>query len=162
MRVENPQQKPIIEKKEKEKSGVRTLSDAVMKKCRIVLRCVANADEDRIFFNLLAKTNLKPNDPDDTGVLGYPAMVSRPLDFRTIDLRLAAGFYVTSHESFIEDVREVLYIIYYILHFWILKKTKKKKKRLIQRSYPLICYGVFLFFFLSGLAKFTNSLSGLS
>ncbi|CAH1434027.1 unnamed protein product [Lactuca virosa] len=107
MRVENPLQKPIIEKKEKEKSGVRTLSDAVMKKCRIVLRCVANADEDRIFFNLLAKTNLKPNDPDDTGVLGYPAMVSRPLDFRTIDLRLAAGFYVTSHESFIEDVREV-------------------------------------------------------
>lgn len=107
VRVENPQQKPILEKKEKEKSGVRTLSDAVMKKCRMVLRSVANADEDRIFFNLLAKTNLKPNDPDDTGVLGYPAMVSRPLDFRTIDLRLAAGFYVTSHESFIEDVREV-------------------------------------------------------
>ncbi|KAI3816805.1 hypothetical protein L1987_16510 [Smallanthus sonchifolius] len=106
MRVDIPQQKPT-EKKEKEKSGVRTLSDAVMKRCRVVLRSVAAADEDRVFFNLLAKTVLKPNDSDDTGVLGYPAMVSRPLDFRTIDLRLAAGFYVTSHESFIEDVREV-------------------------------------------------------
>lgn len=106
VRVENPQQKPT-EKKEKEKSGVRTLSDAVMKRCRMVLRSVAAADDDRVFFNLLAKTFLKPNDPDDAGVLGYPAMVSRPLDFRTIDLRLAAGFYVTSHESFIEDVREV-------------------------------------------------------
>ena len=107
MRVENPQQKPT-EKKEKEKSGVKTLSDAVMKRCRIVLRSVAAADDDRVFFNLLSKTFLKPNDPDDAGVLGYPAMVSRPLDFRTIDLRLAAGFYVNSHESFIEDVREVL------------------------------------------------------
>lgn len=106
VRVDIPPQKPT-EKKEKEKSGVRTLSDAVMKRCRMVLRSVASADEDRVFFNLLSKTFLKPNDPDDTGVLGYPAMVSRPLDFRTIDLRLAAGFYVTSHESFIEDVREV-------------------------------------------------------
>nr|GEZ98676.1 methyl-CpG-binding domain-containing protein 9 [Tanacetum cinerariifolium] len=50
---------------------------------------------------------LKPNDPDDVGVLGYPTMVSRPFDFRTIDLRQAAGFYV-SHQSFIEDVHEVL------------------------------------------------------
>ncbi|KAI7733242.1 hypothetical protein M8C21_003056 [Ambrosia artemisiifolia] len=106
VRVDIPQPKPT-EKKEKEKSSVRTLSDAVMKRCRVVLRSVAAADEDRDFFNLLAKPFLKPNDPDDTGVLGYPAMVSRPLDFRTIDLRLAAGFYVTSHESFIEDVQEV-------------------------------------------------------
>lgn len=105
VRVDIPQPKPT-EKKEKEKSGVRT-SDAVMKRCRVVLRTVAAADDDRIFFNLLARPVLKPNDPDDTGVLGYPAMVSRPLDFRTIDLRLAAGFYATSHESFIEDVREV-------------------------------------------------------
>ncbi|KAJ9554410.1 hypothetical protein OSB04_018455 [Centaurea solstitialis] len=107
VRVENPQQKPTTEKKEKEKSGVKTLWDAVMKRCRVVLRSVAAADDERVFFNLLSKTFLKPNDPDDAGVLGYPAMVSRPLDFRTIDLRLAAGFYVTSHESFIEDVREV-------------------------------------------------------
>ncbi|XP_071685703.1 methyl-CpG-binding domain-containing protein 9 isoform X2 [Rutidosis leptorrhynchoides] len=106
VKVENPQPKPT-EKKEKEKSVVTTVSDAVMKQCRVVLRTVANADEDRVFFNLLAKPFLKPNDFDDEGVLGYPAMVSRPLDFRTIDLRLAAGFYATSHESFIEDVREV-------------------------------------------------------
>lgn len=114
VRVENPQQKPT-EKKEKEKSCVTTLSDAIMKRCRIVLRSVAAADEDRVFFNLLAKPFLKPNYFDDEGVLGYPAMVSRPLDFRTIDLRLAAGFYVTSHESFIEDVREVSSHLYIIL-----------------------------------------------
>ncbi|KAL8224582.1 hypothetical protein R6Q57_020057 [Mikania cordata] len=108
VRADIPQQKPTEKKdKEKEKSGVRTVSDAVMKRCHVVLRSVAAADEDRVFFNLLAKTVLKPNDPDDTGILGYPAMVSRPLDFRTIDLRLTAGFYVTSHESFIEDVQEV-------------------------------------------------------
>ncbi|PWA90946.1 bromodomain-containing protein [Artemisia annua] len=106
VRTEHPQQPKPVEKKEKEKTGVKTLSDAVMKRCRVVLRTVANADEDRIFFNLLSRPVLKPNDPDDTGVLGYPTMVSRPLDFRTIDLRLAAGFYV-SHESFIEDVHEV-------------------------------------------------------
>ncbi|KAK1420011.1 hypothetical protein QVD17_29512 [Tagetes erecta] len=106
VRVDVPQQKPV-EKKEKEKSGVRTLSDAVMKRCRVVLRSVAGADDERVFFNLLAKPTLKPNDSDDKGILGYPTMVSRPLDFRTIDLRLAAGFYVTSHEYFIEDVREV-------------------------------------------------------
>ena len=106
MRAEHPQQPKPVEKKEKEKTGGKTLSDAVMKRCRVVLRTVANADEDRIFFNLLSRPVLKSNDPDDTGVLGYPTMVSRPLDFRTIDLRLAAGFYV-SHEAFIEDVHEV-------------------------------------------------------
>nr|GEX27894.1 methyl-CpG-binding domain-containing protein 9-like [Tanacetum cinerariifolium] len=47
------------------------------------------------------------DDLDDAGVLGYPTMVSRRLDFRTVDLRLAAGFYV-SHESFIDDVHETL------------------------------------------------------
>ncbi|CAI9775390.1 unnamed protein product [Fraxinus pennsylvanica] len=97
------QQKP--EKKEKVKSTT-SLSDLIMKQCRIVLRCAAAADEDEVFCNLLGKTFLNPDD-DDEGLLGYPAMVSRPLDFRTIDLRLAFGSYCGSHEAFIDDVRQV-------------------------------------------------------
>ncbi|KAG8366145.1 hypothetical protein BUALT_Bualt17G0045500 [Buddleja alternifolia] len=101
---EKPQQK--AEKKEKVK--VKTnVTDLITKQCRIVLRRAAAADEDRVFCNLLGRIILKPNDNDDEGLLGYPAMVSRPLDFRTIDLRLAAGAYGGSHEAFIDDVREV-------------------------------------------------------
>nr|GMD15082.1 methyl-cpg-binding domain-containing protein 9 [Ipomoea batatas] len=101
---ENVQLKP--EKKEKVKS-VSSLSDIIMKQCRIVLRQAIVADEDRVFCNLLGRTVLMPNDNDDEGRLGYPAMVSRPLDFRTIDLRLAAGSYGGSYEAFVDDVREV-------------------------------------------------------
>nr|GMD20901.1 methyl-CpG-binding domain-containing protein 9 [Ipomoea batatas] len=43
------------------------------------------------FCNLWDEQFLMPNDNDVRDVFGYPAMVSRPLDFRTIDLRLAAG-----------------------------------------------------------------------
>ncbi|KAL7091651.1 hypothetical protein ACP275_12G118700 [Erythranthe tilingii] len=101
---ENPQQK--VEKKEKIK--VKTnLADLITKQCRIVLHRTASSDEDRVFCNLLARIVLNPNDNDDEGVLGYPAMVSRPLDFRTIDLRLAAGAYGGSHETFFDDVQEV-------------------------------------------------------
>ncbi|KAL3501199.1 hypothetical protein ACH5RR_035648 [Cinchona calisaya] len=101
---EKPQQKP--EKKEKLKS-VNNVPDLIMKQCRIVLRQAAAADEDRVFCNLLGRTLLNPNDNDEEGLLGYPTMVSRPLDFRTIDLRLAAGAYGGSHEAFADDVREV-------------------------------------------------------
>ncbi|KAL2559750.1 Methyl-CpG-binding domain-containing protein 9 [Forsythia ovata] len=100
----NLQQKP--EKKEKIKSTT-SLSDLIMKQCRFVLRHAAAADEDEVFCNLLGRTFLNPNDNDDEGLLGYPAMVSRPLDFRTIDLRLAFGAYCGSHEAFMDDVREV-------------------------------------------------------
>ncbi|RAL40017.1 hypothetical protein DM860_008157 [Cuscuta australis] len=99
------------EKKEKVKNVI-SLSDLIMKQCQIVLRQAVAADEDRVFCNLLGRTALTPNDNDDEGRLGYPAMVSRPLDFRTIDLRLAAGFYGGSYEAFVDDVREVWNNIY--------------------------------------------------
>ncbi|KAL8519010.1 hypothetical protein ACS0TY_010093 [Phlomoides rotata] len=101
---ENPQQKN--EKKEKVKIKTN-MSDLITKQCRIVLRQAAASDEKKSFCNLLARVMLNPNDNDDKGVLGYPAMVSRPIDFRTIDLRLAAGVYGGSHEAFADDVREV-------------------------------------------------------
>jgi len=36
-------------------------------------------------------------------------MVSRPLDFRTIDIRLAMGAYRGSLEAFLDDVQEVIH-----------------------------------------------------
>lgn len=97
---------PKPDKKEKVKS-VSTLSDLIMKQCRIVLRRIIAADEEKVFCNLLGRTLLNHNDNDDEGLLGYPAMVSRPLDFRTIDIRLAGGAYGGSHEAFHDDVHEV-------------------------------------------------------
>lgn len=94
------------EKISKEKNPI-SLSDAVMKRCRMVLRRALSADEGKVFCNLLGSPMANVNDNEDEGILGFPAMVSRPLDFRTIDLRLAFGAYGTSHEAFLEDVREV-------------------------------------------------------
>ncbi|ESQ50683.1 hypothetical protein EUTSA_v10022520mg [Eutrema salsugineum] len=64
-------------------------SIGVSDECRAVLRDVAAADEDKVFCTLLGRKLLNSSDNDDDGLLGSPAMVSRPLDFRTIDLRLA-------------------------------------------------------------------------
>ncbi|KAG2318295.1 hypothetical protein Bca52824_021417 [Brassica carinata] len=83
------------------------LSDVIMKKCRAVLRDVAAVDEDKVFCTLLGRKLLNLNDNDDDGLLGSPAMVSRPLDFRTIDLRLAVGAYDGSTEAFLEDILEL-------------------------------------------------------
>lgn len=109
--------RPKAQKKEKGRITIN-LSDLIMKQCRIVLRRAASADKNRVFCNLLGRTFLHPNDNDDEGLLGYPAMVSRPLDFRTIDLRLAGGAYGESHEAFIDDVREVcfLQVAYFLLY----------------------------------------------
>ncbi|KAF5935060.1 hypothetical protein HYC85_026189 [Camellia sinensis] len=104
--VSHKQLHPKPEKKDKVKS-VHTVSDIIMKQCRIVLRRTAAEDEDKVFCNLLGRTLVNPNDNGDEGLLGYSAMVSRPLDFRTIDIRLAAGAYGGSHEAFLEDVQEV-------------------------------------------------------
>ncbi|XP_058114916.1 methyl-CpG-binding domain-containing protein 9 isoform X2 [Magnolia sinica] len=101
---ESLQQKPSKGRKEK---IVSSTSDIIMKQCRIILRRAAAADDGKVFCNLLGTTLLNPNDNEDEGILGSPAMVSRPLDFRTIDLRLAVGAYGGSHEAFLEDVREV-------------------------------------------------------
>ncbi|OVA18545.1 Bromodomain [Macleaya cordata] len=106
---EASQQKP--DKRRKGKS-VKTVSDIIMKQCRYVLRHAIGADEAKTFCNLLGTTSLNPNDNEDEGILGSPAMVSRPLDFRTIDLRLAVGAYGGSHEAFLEDVREVWHNIH--------------------------------------------------
>jgi len=63
-------------------------------------------------------------------------MVSRPLDFRTIDIRLAMGAYRGSLEAFLDDVQEVcflwrlvsilfradaydLFLVFVIYHIWI-------------------------------------------
>jgi methyl-CpG-binding domain-containing protein 9 len=112
---EKQQQEP--EKKEKVKRFY-TVSDLIIKQCRIVLRQAVSADEDRVFCNILARTFLNPNDNDDEGILGHPAMVSRPLDFRTIDMRLAAGTYGGSHEAFLDDVREVNFLYTYSVFFF--------------------------------------------
>ncbi|XP_010551894.1 PREDICTED: methyl-CpG-binding domain-containing protein 9 [Tarenaya hassleriana] len=89
------------------KRSIIDVSDVIMKKCRVVLRDVATADDDKVFCTLLGRKLLNSSDNDDEGLLGSPAMVSRPLDFRTIDLRLATGSYGGSHEAFLEDVREL-------------------------------------------------------
>lgn len=89
------------------KKTVISISSIIMKQCRIVLRQAAAADDEKVFCNLLGRKPLSSTDNDDEGFLGSPAMVSRPLDFRTIDLRLAVGAYDGSRDSFLQDVREV-------------------------------------------------------
>lgn len=97
------------EKGRKRKINI-SISDVIMKQCRIVLRRAAAADDTKVFCNLLGRKLMNSSDNDDEGLLGSPAMVSRPLDFRTIDLRLAAGSYGGSHEAFLEDVRQVCFL----------------------------------------------------
>lgn len=100
----------LAQKSEKERSKkkiVLSVSDIIMKECRNILRRAAAEDDSKIFCNLLGRKLMNSSDNDDEGLLGSPAMVSRPLDFRTIDLRLAVGAYGGSHEAFLEDVREV-------------------------------------------------------
>lgn len=101
---EGPQSNPSKGQKRK---IVISISDIMMKRCRIVLRRAAAADDSKVFCNLLGRKLINSSDNDDEGLLGSPAMVARPIDFRTIDLRLAAGAYGGSHEAFLEDVREV-------------------------------------------------------
>ncbi|KAF5479568.1 hypothetical protein F2P56_000377 [Juglans regia] len=101
---EKVQQKSVKGIKQK---TVISISDIIMKQCRIVLRRAAAADDSKVFCNLLGRKLINSSDNDDEGFLGSPAMVSRPLDFRTIDLRLATGAYGASQEAFLEDVREL-------------------------------------------------------
>eukprot|EP01018_Ginkgo_biloba_P007288 Gb_22434 [translate_table: standard] len=101
---EEQEQKP---RKMRKVKSLPPKPEVIMKQCRIVLRRAAAADEAKVFCNLLGVTLSNPNDNDEEGILGPSAMVSRPLDFRTIDLRLAAGAYGASHEAFLADVQQV-------------------------------------------------------
>lgn len=100
---ENLQQKPNRKRKNK---CVNTSSDEIMKQCRKVLRLAATADKKRVFSSLLLGS-LDTSDNDDGGLLQSPSMLSRPLDFRTIDMKLTSGVYGGSHDAFLADVREV-------------------------------------------------------
>ncbi|KAJ0960467.1 hypothetical protein J5N97_001673 [Dioscorea zingiberensis] len=66
------QQKP---KRAKKEQCSYSLSDAIMRRCRIILRRSASSDEGKTFCNLLGTTLLTSNDNDDEGILGTPAMV---------------------------------------------------------------------------------------
>ncbi|CAN6230676.1 unnamed protein product [Urochloa humidicola] len=96
------------EKPRKERNSI-SISEAILKKCRIVLRRAISSDESKPFGNLLGTTLTNSNENEDEGILGFPGMVSRPLDFRTIDIRLAMGAYRGSWEAFRDDVQEVIH-----------------------------------------------------
>ncbi|KAL7603201.1 hypothetical protein Lser_V15G20646 [Lactuca serriola] len=96
----------------------KMLSNTVMKKCRVVLRQVAEAYDKKEkvlvdkkkkgLFNLVGR-DVNCNDNYLKIVFGSVSM--RPIDLRTIDLRLFHGAYGASHEAFLEDVKEVRYFL---------------------------------------------------
>ncbi|VFQ73541.1 unnamed protein product [Cuscuta campestris] len=92
---------PVNEKKKK----FISISGLLMKQCRLILRKAMAADQRKVCCNLLGKRISSYN--SDGGTIGSPGMVSRPLDFRTIDQRLAANAYDGMHMAFYEDVCEV-------------------------------------------------------
>jgi len=104
---ENLQQKPI-----------NTSSDEIMKQCRKVLRLAAAADKKKVFSSLLLGS-LDTSDNNDGGLLQSPSMLSRPLDFRTIDMKLTSGVYGGSHDAFLADVREVCSLMLNLFCFLI-------------------------------------------
>ncbi|XP_073390005.1 methyl-CpG-binding domain-containing protein 9 isoform X3 [Physcomitrium patens] len=73
--------------------------DELMQRCRVVLRTLADADKTDTFSILIG--------PEGHGSRRLHGMVARPLDFRTIDARLAAGAYGGSVDAFAEDVRQI-------------------------------------------------------
>uniref|UniRef100_A0A8R7Q971 Methyl-CpG-binding domain-containing protein 9 n=2 Tax=Triticum urartu TaxID=4572 RepID=A0A8R7Q971_TRIUA len=85
-----------------------SISEIILKKCRIALRHVISSDEYKLFRNMLRTILVNSNEYEDQGILGFFGMVPRPLDFRTIDIRLAMGAYCGSWETFFEDVQEVI------------------------------------------------------
>ncbi|XP_047322173.1 methyl-CpG-binding domain-containing protein 9-like [Impatiens glandulifera] len=82
-------------------------SNLISRKCRNVLRRAICEDKKNLLCYLLGNALVNHNDYHSEGSLGYPGMVSRPLDFRTIDVRLANGAYNGSPNAFVEDVRNV-------------------------------------------------------
>uniref|UniRef100_K3YP80 PHD-type domain-containing protein n=4 Tax=Setaria TaxID=4554 RepID=K3YP80_SETIT len=100
---------PQNPEKPRKERNIISISEAILKKCRIVLRRAISSDESKPFGNLLGTTLTNSNENEDEGILGFPGMVSRPLDFRTIDIRLAMGAYRGSWEAFLDDVQEVIH-----------------------------------------------------
>ncbi|KAI4320459.1 hypothetical protein MLD38_033937 [Melastoma candidum] len=99
-----------IQKKPDQKIRTRTavaVSDIIMKQCRVVLRRAAATDDAKVFCDFLSRRLLTSSGSDDEKLLGSPAILSRPVDFRTIDLRLEFGAYGGSHEAFYEDLQEL-------------------------------------------------------
>ena len=84
-----------------------SISEVILKKCRIALRQAISADEYKLLGNLLGTMPVNFNEYEGEAILGFSGMVPRPLDFRTIDTRLAMGAYCGSWETFFEDVQEV-------------------------------------------------------
>ena len=74
-------------------------------------------DEYKILGNLLGTILVNSNEDEDEGILGFSGMVPRPLDFRTIDIRLAMGAYCGSWETFFEDVQEVCFYLTPFLYY---------------------------------------------
>ncbi|VAH71688.1 unnamed protein product [Triticum turgidum subsp. durum] len=98
-------QKPEKPRNERETISI---SEVILKKCRIALHHAISSDEYKILGNLLGTILLNSHEYEDEGILGFSGMVPRPLDFRTIDIRLAMGAYCGSWETFFEDVQEII------------------------------------------------------
>lgn len=79
-------------------------AEHLMQRCRIVLREVAKADSKQTFCSLNGGAMASKSNK-------VPLAVARPLDFRTIDARLAAGAYGGSTDAFAADMRQVLPIL---------------------------------------------------
>ncbi|KAL0350995.1 UNVERIFIED_CONTAM: Methyl-CpG-binding domain-containing protein 9 [Sesamum radiatum] len=91
----------------KNRKDLFAISNIVMKQCSFVLRQAALAKETKDFCTLIQERFVKHGNCEE-GILGSPAIVSSLLNFRMIDMRLAAGAYCGSHEAFAEEVQEVL------------------------------------------------------
>ncbi|KAK4417006.1 Methyl-CpG-binding domain-containing protein 9 [Sesamum alatum] len=87
------------------------INNTVMKQCRFVLRQAALAKETKNFCTLIQERFVKHGNRE-VGILGSPAIVSSLLNFRMIDMRLAAGAYCGSHEAFAEEVQEMLLFLH--------------------------------------------------
>ncbi|KAJ7564901.1 hypothetical protein O6H91_02G038800 [Diphasiastrum complanatum] len=81
--------------------------DFLMRRCRLVLRHVLSLDQCQAFLSFLQGTIPGSFINDGENSEKAVQLVARPLDFRTVDLRLAAGAYGESHEAFAADVRQI-------------------------------------------------------
>ena len=79
----------------------------VMRRCRVILRQVITPDEVRDFCNSLGGTVLGYFEDEEDNIEMSVPLITRPLDFRIIDSRLAAGSYGSSYESYAADMRQV-------------------------------------------------------